>query len=119
MENILVIGIAGGTGSGKTTLMNNLIREFSEDVTILSHDNYYNLAPPGLGTRAPGQGGGAAPSSLLCLGWVPGLLGCPLGTWTSGWLCRAGVQPCHRRRVPGCPVTTPGLASASSAPGHR
>ena len=41
MENILVIGIAGGTGSGKTTLMSNLIREFSEDVTILSHDNYY------------------------------------------------------------------------------
>ena len=24
-DNILVIGIAGGTGSGKTTLMNNLI----------------------------------------------------------------------------------------------
>ena len=41
MKNILVIGIAGGTGSGKTTLMNNLIREFSGDVTILSHDNYY------------------------------------------------------------------------------
>ena len=41
MENILVIGIAGGTGSGKTTLMINLIKEFSEDVTILSHDNYY------------------------------------------------------------------------------
>ena len=41
MENILVIGIAGGTGSGKTTLMNNLIKQFSEDVTILSHDNYY------------------------------------------------------------------------------
>ena len=41
MNNILVIGIAGGTGSGKTTLMNNLIRSFAEDVTILSHDNYY------------------------------------------------------------------------------
>ena len=41
MKDILVIGIAGGTGSGKTTLMNNLIKEFSEDVTILSHDNYY------------------------------------------------------------------------------
>ena len=41
MENILVIGIAGGTGSGKTTLMSNLIKAFSEDVTILSHDNYY------------------------------------------------------------------------------
>ena len=40
-NNILVIGIAGGTGSGKTTLMNNLIKAFQEDVTILSHDNYY------------------------------------------------------------------------------
>ena len=41
MQDILVIGIAGGTGSGKTTLMNNLIAKFTEDVTILSHDNYY------------------------------------------------------------------------------
>ena len=40
-NNILVIGIAGGTGSGKTTLMNNLIAAFQNDVTILSHDNYY------------------------------------------------------------------------------
>ena len=40
-KKILVIGIAGGTGSGKTTLMNNLITEFSGKVTILSHDNYY------------------------------------------------------------------------------
>ncbi len=40
-NNILVIGIAGGTGSGKTTLMSNLIANFQEDVTILSHDNYY------------------------------------------------------------------------------
>jgi len=42
MDNdILVIGIAGGTGSGKTTLMKNLIAAFENDVTILSHDNYY------------------------------------------------------------------------------
>ena len=42
MKNkILVIGIAGGTGSGKTTLMKNLIAEFSDVVTVLSHDNYY------------------------------------------------------------------------------
>ena len=42
MENkILVIGIAGGTGSGKTTLMKNLITAFSDVVTVLSHDNYY------------------------------------------------------------------------------
>ena len=42
MENdILVIGIAGGTASGKTTLMKNLINEFGGQVTVLSHDNYY------------------------------------------------------------------------------
>ena len=40
-NNILVIGIAGGTGSGKTTLMKNLIKEFEDVVTVLSHDNYY------------------------------------------------------------------------------
>ena len=40
-NDILVIGIAGGTGSGKTTLMNNLIERFSGQVTVLSHDNYY------------------------------------------------------------------------------
>ena len=40
-NDILVIGIAGGTGSGKTTLMNNLIERFAGSVTVLSHDNYY------------------------------------------------------------------------------
>ena len=39
--NILVIGIAGGTGSGKTTLMKNLIEKYADSVTVLSHDNYY------------------------------------------------------------------------------
>ena len=41
MKDILVIGIAGGTGSGKTTLMKNLVEKFSDVVTVLSHDNYY------------------------------------------------------------------------------
>ena len=42
MDNhILVIGIAGGTGSGKTTLMKNIIESFGDVVTVLSHDNYY------------------------------------------------------------------------------
>ena len=41
MEKILVIGIAGGTGSGKTTLMKNLIARFGDVVTVLSHDKYY------------------------------------------------------------------------------
>ena len=40
-KKYLVIGIAGGTGSGKTTLMNNLIQRFEGSVTVLSHDNYY------------------------------------------------------------------------------
>ncbi len=41
MSNIIVIGIAGGSGSGKTTLMKNLLARFQDDVTVLSHDNYY------------------------------------------------------------------------------
>ena len=41
MEDILVIGIAGGTGSGKTTLMKNLVAEFGDLVAVVSHDNYY------------------------------------------------------------------------------
>lgn len=39
--DVLVIGIAGGTGSGKTTLMRNLIGQLGSDVTVISHDNYY------------------------------------------------------------------------------
>ena len=41
MNKVLVIGIAGGTGSGKTTLMKNIMKEFGDVVTVLSHDNYY------------------------------------------------------------------------------
>ena len=41
METIL-IGIAGGTGSGKTTLADKLVESFgSNEVSILRHDNYY------------------------------------------------------------------------------
>ena len=40
-NNILVIGIAGGSGSGQTTLLKNLVERFSENVTVLSQDNYY------------------------------------------------------------------------------
>ena len=37
----VIIGIAGGTGSGKTTLTNQLKKQFSEKVSIVYHDNYY------------------------------------------------------------------------------
>lgn len=40
--NPLIIGIAGGTGSGKTTLAKNLKQLFGErEVSLVSHDNYY------------------------------------------------------------------------------
>jgi uridine kinase len=38
----LVIGIAGGTGSGKTTVANAILKEFGEtQVSYLPHDAYY------------------------------------------------------------------------------
>lgn len=38
----VIIGIAGGTGSGKSTIANKLIETFKENETsILRHDNYY------------------------------------------------------------------------------
>ena len=37
----MIIGIAGGTGSGKTTLTERLKAEFQGDVSVLYHDNYY------------------------------------------------------------------------------
>lgn len=38
----LVIGIAGGTGSGKTTVTNKILEHLDRDrVTVLQHDSYY------------------------------------------------------------------------------
>ncbi len=41
MNNIMIIGIAGGTGSGKTTLTQKIKEAFNDDVVVLSHDYYY------------------------------------------------------------------------------
>ncbi|MBQ6899455.1 MAG: uridine kinase [Firmicutes bacterium] len=41
MKDVIVIGIAGGTGSGKSTLINRIKEEFSDSITMLSHDFYY------------------------------------------------------------------------------
>lgn len=39
---MLIIGIAGGTGSGKTTVVQKIIEKFSEnEVALLSQDSYY------------------------------------------------------------------------------
>lgn len=37
----IIIGIAGGTGSGKTTLTRHLKEHFGRDVTVVGHDSYY------------------------------------------------------------------------------
>ena len=37
----IMIGIAGGTGSGKSTFTNRLKEHFGDDVTVIYHDNYY------------------------------------------------------------------------------
>jgi uridine kinase len=41
MEHTIIIGMAGGTGSGKTTLAHKIKEAFENDVVMLSHDYYY------------------------------------------------------------------------------
>ena len=41
MQQVIVIGIAGGTGSGKSTMIQKIKEEFHENIAILSHDFYY------------------------------------------------------------------------------
>ena len=41
MSDIMVIGIAGGTGSGKTTITRKLVQRFGDEVSVIHHDNYY------------------------------------------------------------------------------
>ncbi len=40
-KNIMIIGIAGGTGSGKTTLAHHIEKAFGDLVTVITHDCYY------------------------------------------------------------------------------
>ena len=37
----LIIGIAGGTGSGKTTMADKLLRTFQDRAVLINQDNYY------------------------------------------------------------------------------
>lgn len=42
MKNCIFIGVAGGSGSGKTTVAHNLVRTFSaEDAVLVEQDAYY------------------------------------------------------------------------------
>lgn len=40
-KNPVIIGVAGGTGSGKTTIAKKLVEQFSESVVYLEQDSYY------------------------------------------------------------------------------
>ncbi len=42
MEQRIVLGIAGGTGSGKTTLAKGIKNALGKDAVLLCHDYYYN-----------------------------------------------------------------------------
>ncbi|PWN06424.1 uridine kinase [Rhodohalobacter mucosus] len=37
----LILGVAGGSGSGKTTVVNKIIDGIGDDVLLLQHDSYY------------------------------------------------------------------------------
>ena len=41
MDKVWVIGIAGGTASGKTTIVNRLKEYFKDDISLVGHDSYY------------------------------------------------------------------------------
>ena len=41
MKKPIFIGIAGGTGSGKSTFTNRLKETFGDKVSVVYYDNYY------------------------------------------------------------------------------
>jgi uridine kinase len=44
-EKICVLGVAGGSASGKTTIIKKLQDYFGEDIAVISHDAYYKAHP--------------------------------------------------------------------------
>ncbi len=45
MADVMIIGIAGGTGSGKTTLTDKICEQFAGRISVVYHDNYYRAHP--------------------------------------------------------------------------
>ena len=43
MNKPMIVGVAGGTGSGKTTLAEHIAKAFGDSVTVIAHDSYYRL----------------------------------------------------------------------------
>ena len=40
-NDVMIIGVAGGTGSGKTTLAAHIAKRFGDEVAVITHDSYY------------------------------------------------------------------------------
>ena len=41
MRKPCIVGIAGGSASGKTTIVNKLKASFGDNILVISHDSYY------------------------------------------------------------------------------
>lgn len=41
MSKVCIVGIAGGSASGKTTIVNMIKEYFQNDIELISHDSYY------------------------------------------------------------------------------
>ncbi len=41
MNKVCIVGVAGGTASGKTTIVNQIAEYFGKDIVVISHDSYY------------------------------------------------------------------------------
>ncbi len=41
MAKVCIVGIAGGSASGKTTIVNRIREKFGDDIVVISHDSYY------------------------------------------------------------------------------
>ena len=41
MNRVCVVGIAGGSACGKTTIVNRIKENFGDDIVVISHDSYY------------------------------------------------------------------------------
>lgn len=41
MENVTIIGVCGGSASGKTTIVDKLRKKYENDLVVLGHDFYY------------------------------------------------------------------------------
>lgn len=67
MGNVFVVGIAGGSASGKTTIADQIQQYFGDQIEVIRHDSYYlphndmtyeERTPSTMTTPAPSTPGG-------------------------------------------------------------